>query len=32
MKGLINLKNKVHSVLCGVILGLLILQIATQKE
>ena len=31
MKGLINLKNKDH-VLCGVMLDLLILQIATQKE
>ena len=31
MKGLINLKNKDH-VLCGVMLDLLILQIAIQEE
>ena len=32
MKGLIDLKNKDHKCFCGVMLDLLILQIATQKE
>ena len=32
MKGLINLKNKVINVLCGVMLDLLILKIEMQKE